>query len=395
MGAPQARIRLLAQALGDQGVKVVVHTGFPTYPAGALLGGYRNRPWLRERLDGVEVLRSAVYPSANRGFGRRLLNHAAFAASATATASLVGRADVIVAETPPLFLAAASVAYARAKRAGLILHVADRWPASAVELGVLRSARAIAAARAVERFAYRHADLIVAPTQGIVETLQQTPEAAGRCRRVWPTVDTSRFQSVPPARADNKVAPLKVVYAGTIGLAQGVRTLVEAARLAGPEIVNVTIAGDGAEASSLAEAADAEGGLDHVRLVGAVAPGEVSKLLAQADVAVVLLRDVPLFRAALPTKLLEAMAAARPVVLSAPSGEAGALLEGAGAGVVVAPEDPAALAQALRELRDHPDLRMQLGTAGRRFSDQNLGATRSARAWLSLIEDAVPLAERG
>ena len=100
---------------------------------------------------------------------RRLANHAAFAAGALATARAAGPVDVVVAETPPLFTAAAGAAYARLKRARLVLNVSDLWPESAIELGALSDGRAAAAAHALARLCYRRAALITAPTRGIVD----------------------------------------------------------------------------------------------------------------------------------------------------------------------------------------------------------------------------------
>src|SRR3954451_17355612 len=112
-GAPQLRIAALAGGLAGHGWDVCVHTGFPHYPVGRVLAPYRNRPLLRERGPGGEaIVRSAIYPTANRGFARRLLNHASLAASALATAPASGAADVVVAESPPLFTAAAGAVYA-------------------------------------------------------------------------------------------------------------------------------------------------------------------------------------------------------------------------------------------------------------------------------------------
>jgi glycosyltransferase involved in cell wall biosynthesis len=389
VGAPQTRIELLARTLAARGEQVTVHTGFPHYPDGAIPAPYRNRPFARERAGGVTVVRSAVYPTANRGFARRLADHTAFAASCLLTASLSGPTDVVVAETPPLFCAAAAVAYAARKRAALIVNVADLWPESAVALGALRDPRAIAAATALEHWIYRHADLITTPTAGIAERLEALPSATGRARRVWPVVDVGRFSATPERGAPSGSAPLRLLYAGTIGLAQGLDTLVEASRLAGPEVVATTIAGDGALAGEL-RALVAERRVENVALLGAVAPAQVPGLYAAADAAAVLLRDLPLLRGALPTKLLEALAAGRPVVLAA-HGEAAALVREAGAGLVVAPGDPLALAGALTCLHGDPALRRSLGDAGQRFARERFGVEPAVVEWSRALADVASL----
>ncbi|MCP9488921.1 MAG: glycosyltransferase family 4 protein [Solirubrobacteraceae bacterium MAG38_C4-C5] len=379
MGAPQARLAGLASGLRARGVDVRVHTAFPHYPDGVVQPPYRNRLAQRDRSAGV--VRSAVYAAPNRGFARRLANHLSFAASALATSPLTGPADVVVVESPPLFLAAAGVTYAWAKRAALVVNVADRWPASAVELGALTDPGAIRAARALERWCYRHAAAVTVPTRGLVDDLQTLPEAAGKVERIPPAVDVERFAPTPP-RPDRD-GPLRVVYAGTVGLAQGLETLVEAAVRAGPGTVQVRVAGSGAEAPSVRAAVERTGA-GNVELLGVVPAAGIPALYAWADAGAVLLRDRPIFAGALPTKLLEIMAAGRAVVLCA-RGEAAVLVAGAGAGVVVPPQDPGALAEALLALhRDRKHVRA-LGAAGRHTVKQSFERQRAIVSWHELL----------
>ena len=391
VGAPQTRISALARGLAARGAEVTVHTCPPHYPDGEIKAPYRNRLLARERMDGARVVRSAVYAAPNRGFARRLGGHLSFAASALATAPAAGPADVVVVETPPLFLAGAAIAYAKAKRAPLVLNVADLWPDSAIELGALSSPAAIRAARAVERAAYRSAAAIACPTEGIFETLEGRPESAAKAALMRPAVDLDRFGPADgAAEARPADAPLRVLYAGTVGMAHGLGTLLDAAELlAGrPDApaVEVTIAGDGADGPALRERL-ARDCIDRVRMLGAVSAAEIPRLYAEADVAVVMLRDVPLFHGALPTKMQEAMAAARPVVLAA-RGEAVRVLEGGGAGVIVPPEDPTSLAEAFAALATDPTRRAKLGAAGRAAVEKEFSRGPWLDRWQALLEGA-------
>jgi colanic acid biosynthesis glycosyl transferase WcaI len=411
LGAAPTRIAALAQGLAERGVDVTVHTGFPHYPSGVVTPPHRNRPLAIEYEQGpVRVVRSLVYPAPNRGFARRLADHATFAASALASASASGPVDVVIAESPPLFTAAAGVGYAACKRAALALNISDLWPESAIELGALRGdGRAAAAAHALARLCYRRSALITAPTAGIVATLAARPEAAGKVVQVPPAVDLERFASVaqlapslaarprregPEERtatnertatgertATNErtptgerattdfappPAPLRVLYAGTLGLAQGLSTLLEAAELAGPSIVELTIAGEGPEGEHL-RAQIATRRLAHVRLLGSVSPREIPALYAAADAGIVPLRDLPIFAGALPTKLFEVLASGRPAIVAA-RGEAAALVGDAGAGLAVAPEDSRALAAAFRHLQSAPAEAGEMGVRGRAYA---------------------------
>ena len=390
-GAPQTRIHALAARLAAAGHEPVVHTGFPNYPAGRVLAPYRNRRVAVERdPGGFAVVRSLVYPTPNAGFARRVAGHAAFAASSLATSGATGPVDVVVAETPPLFTAAAAVLYARRKRAPLVLNVADRWPASAVALGALRGARAVAAAERLEAWCYRHADVVVAPTARLAQALREHPDAR-RVVHVPPAVDLERF-GVPVARPAAGRGPLHVVYAGTVGLAQSVETLVEAAVLAGPDVVRVTIAGDGAEAEAVTALIEARGAR-HVTMLGAVPAEAVVNLYNNADAGAVLLRGAALFDEALPTKLMEVMAAGRPVLLAA-RGESVDVVTGAECGLAVAPQDAAGLAEAMRQLADDPELRARLGAAGRVAAERSYSRERAVSAWEGLLSGVDGAARR-
>jgi colanic acid biosynthesis glycosyl transferase WcaI len=383
LGAAPARLAALARGLAGRGFEVTVHTGFPHYPSGTIEAPYRNRPLRVERDGPVRIVRSIVYPVPNSGFARRLANHTVFAAGALASASASGPTDVVVAETPPLFTAAAGVAYARLKRAPLALNVSDLWPESAIELGALGDGRAAAAAHRLARLCYRRARLITAPTRGIVETLSDRAEARGKVMLVPPAVDLDRFAVIAerPRRAG---APLRVLYAGTLGIAQGVGVLLDAAALAGPDVVELLIAGAGPDADFLREQVQTRR-LTNVELLGPVSPAHIPGLYEEVDAGVVPLRDRPIFAGALPSKLFEVLAAGKPAIVAA-RGEAAELVSGAGAGLVVAPEDPGALAEAFHHLQSHPDEAVQMGRRGR-LKAREFGRAKAVERWSELLTD--------
>lgn len=367
VGAPQARLWALAGGLAGRGVEVTVHTCPPHYPDGAVKPPYSNALWREEWAGQVRVVRSAVAAFPNRGFARRLLDHASFALSSLALAHRAGGADVAVVESPPLFLAAAAVPYARRLGAALVINVADLWPDTAVELGALRSKPAIDAARALERVAYRRAAAITTPTAGIAAVLSERAAPPHGVHQVPPFVDRRRFEAVPDLAPTE--GPLRLLYAGTVGLAQGLDTLVEAAALAGPDVVQVALAGDGAELEQVRRHAACRAPAN-VDVLGAVPADRVPELYARSDAAVVLLRDRPVFASALPTKMFEAMAAGRPLLLSA-GGEAAELVQRYGCGAVVPRERPQALADAITRLHDAPEDLLSMAAAGRAAAPQH------------------------
>lgn len=380
VGAPQARLSALARGLSRRGVEVTVHTGFPHYPDGVIQPPYRNRPWLTEEQDGVRVVRSAIYPAPNRGFGRRIANHVSFAFSAVATARASGPADAVIVETPPLLLAGSSIAYSKAKGAVLVVNVSDMWPDSAVALGTLRRPRMVSAARRLEHACYRAADAIVCPTRGIEAALGDLEESRGKVHRIPPSVDPELFPVAPRRRN----GAFRVLYAGTVGMSQGVGTLMDAAEiLDGNAEIEIVIAGDGAEGPELRRRLE-QGGLHNVTMLGRVPHERIPDLYADADAAVVLLRDKPLFEGALPTKMFEAMSAGRPLVLSA-AGEAAMLVQEASCGVVVPPERPNELAAALSDLAGDRERAGRLGEAGRQAVVEGFSRERAFDRWYGLL----------
>jgi glycosyltransferase involved in cell wall biosynthesis len=382
VGAAQTRISDLAEALARRGHAVTVLTGMPNYPDGVIPKPYRGRLFADERLGDVRVLRAPVYPAPNRGVARRLLNHTSFALSSIAVSPRAGGPDAVIVETPPLFVAAAGVAIARSRRARLVLNVADLWPDAAIALGALTNRHAIAGARAIERFAYRHADLVTVPTPGLERVLVEDRGLPSERVLVTPHgVDTGRFpleDQPPPVRR-------RVVYCGTIGMGHATGTLVEAARIleerGSPH--EILLVGDGAEREALAERARAAG-ISSIAFVGRVPRERLPEILASAEVTVATQRDVAFLADALSTKVLESMAAARPVV-GAVSGWTAEVIARSGAGVVCPPERPDALADAISRMTADPEQARRLGAAGRSYVEQHL--TRAVA--VERLEDAL------
>jgi colanic acid biosynthesis glycosyl transferase WcaI len=385
VGAAPTRILELAEELSTRGHEVTVLTGFPNYPDGVIPPAYRGRRFQVERLRDLRVVRTAVYPAPNRGVARRLMNHASFALSAMAASTRTGTADAVIVETPPLFTAAAGVAIARLKGAPLLLNVADLWPDAAIQFGALDNRAAVACARAIERYAYRHADRIAVPTPGVQRALRERGRPPEQVVLIPHGVDPARFAGT----ADAPPVPGRVVYCGTIGMGHAVGTLVEAARRLEEAGVahELLIVGDGAERAEL-EARATRWGLRHVTFAGRMPREQLPEILATAKLTVATQRDLPLLADALSTKVLEYMAAARPVVVAA-SGWTAQIVVEAQAGIVCPPEDAGALAEAIATLTADADRARVMGLNGRRYVEANLtravAVERMERALQSML----------
>ncbi len=383
VGAPQARIHELALRLVRRGHQIQVLTALPNYPSGVIPPEYQGKAGSWEVRDGVQIHRVGSYATPNKGFVRRILAHLSFMITAILAGPRMGDCDAVVVESPPLFDGIAGWVVARLKGARLVFNVADLWPQSVVELGVIGPGLMLRLATALETWCYRVSDLILAVTTGIEKTLQERGYGA---KVAWfPNgVDTARFAVGKPdtCRAELGLdGKFVLLYAGTFGLAQGLSSVLAAARLLQDDArIHVVLAGDGAERERLV--ADAG---PNVTILPSQPAARMPDLLAAADASLVPLRDVPLFLGAVPSKTYEAMAAARPILMSA-RGEAPALLARAGAGVVVPPEDPDALAAAARALAGDPAACQRYGENGRRFVAEHFDRDALAARFEALLQ---------
>jgi colanic acid biosynthesis glycosyl transferase WcaI len=365
----------LAEHLARAGMAATVHTAFPYYPAWAKRAADRRTLFRREAAGGVAVRRSYVYVPARPTALRRILHELSFAASASLGYLFAPRADVTVVVSPPLALGLAIGLLARLKRSPLVLHVQDLQPDTAIELGMLPGGGAIARAlHALERASYRLADRVAVISDGIAERLRAkgVPQTKVFVFRNW--ADTDRVVPGTCAtryRADwNLGARTVVLYAGNLGVKQGLDVLLDAAAILdrSRRDVALVIVGDGGERRRLVERARALG-LGNLQFRPLQPAGRMSELLATADVAVVTQR--PAVRdGVMPSKLGNLLCSARPVVVAADAGsELARTVRAADCGVVVPPEDPAALAGAIALLADAPVRRARLGANGRRFAE--------------------------
>lgn len=389
IGAPQARLSELARRAAEAGHSVMVVTPFPHYPTGVIPAEYRGRFRMEETLDGIRVIRTWVYATPNRGFLRRILNHLSFALSSLTALRKVDSADVIFVESPPLFTGLAVLVYSGIKRAPYIFNVSDIWPQSAVELGALRSRLAIRLAEMLELHLYRRAARVSVVTPGMLERLAARGIPRGKLFLLTNGVDTDFFRSAPRntklARSLGLDQRKVFLYAGTHGMAQGLDTVLEAAKQTKNSEVLYVLAGDGAEKEALTKRVQAEG-ITNVHLLPNLPRAVMPDLLNLAYASIIPLKRLDLFKSALPSKMFESMATAKPIVASL-WGEAAELIESARCGLVVTPEDPEALREAVEKLAEDPSLARELGDNGRQYVAAHFDRRVIAARFIELLSE--------
>lgn len=389
VGAPQARLSELARRLADAGDTVTVVTGFPNYPTGVIPAGYQGKRFMEEHVDGVRVLRTWVFATQNRGFFKRILNHLSFSLSSLTAMRRLGPTDVIFVESPPLLIGLAALVYTRVKRAPFILNVSDIWPQSAVELGMLRNRVAIRMAEMLERHLYRRATHVTVPTPGMLESLAARGIPRNKLFFLTNGVDTDTFRPQAPDRELARRLGLdghKVfLYAGTHGLSQGLDVILEAAKLTRVPDILYVLAGEGADKDALVTKARAQR-IDNVRFLPNQPKALMPALLSLAYASIIPLKRLDLFKSALPSKMFESMAVAQPIVMAV-WGEAAAVVQTAGCGVVVEPENAQSVHDAVETLAADPDLARRLGEHGREYVTQHFDRKQIAARLSELLQE--------
>lgn len=398
VNAPASRTAEHVRIWARAGHDVVVVTCAPNHPDGKVYPGYRNGLYRTETIDGVRVVRVWTYIAANEGFARRTINYLSYAVSATVAMIWLERPDVVVSTSPQFFCGLVGLVARTLERAPWVLEIRDLWPESIVTVGAMRKGLIVRCLEGLEALAYRRADRIVSVTESFVPHIVARGGAPEKISVIKNGADLGLFIPSDDGREAKRRLGLQdcfvAAYVGTHGMAHGLDTILDAAELlreAAPHIVFL-LAGDGAERRRLERCKD-ERGLGNVVMLGRQPKGAMPGIWAATDVSLILLRRDDLFKTVLPSKMFEAMAMRRPIVLGV-EGEARALLEEAGAGVAITPQSAEELAAAVVRLADDRELGARLGASGCAHVREHYDRAELATRYLDLLEGAVSSATR-
>lgn len=378
------------------GHEVHVVTCVPSHPAGKPFPGYERGWYQRETLEGIAVHRVWTFLAANKGTYRRALNYLSFVPTAAWRTLRLGDFDVVVATSPQFFCAVAGWLGASLKGTPWVFELRDLWPESIAAVGAMRRSLALRAIEKLELHLYRSSAGVTCVTRSFIDHLAARGIPRDKCifipngvvAKEWERLDGNGL------RAAQGVGPAELVvsYIGTVGMAHGIEVVLDAAETLGQgPPTRFFVVGDGARLDEL-RAQALKRGLSNVTFTGLVPHEEAKKYLAASDVVLVHLRKSELFKTVLPSKMFEAMAAGRPIILGV-EGEARAVLERSGAGVAIPPGDADALAAAIVALGRDPAARKAMGQAGRVFVEREFSRAAWARryeAWLSSLVNAPP-----
>jgi glycosyltransferase involved in cell wall biosynthesis len=372
VGAPQNRIFELAKLLVHRGHEVTVLTGMPSYPANEIFVGYKGKVFMKEELDGIKVIRTWLYATKNPGFIPRLMNYFSFTFSSLLFGTFsLKRQDIIITESPPLFLGMTGYLLSLFKGAKFVFNVSDLWPESAVKLGVLHNQSLIKLSTWLEEFSYKKSALISGQTKGIVENINN--RGYHHTYLLTNGVNTSFFskdRAINDLRVELDLeGKFLVCYAGIIGLAQGLDVILETAKkVEDKKDIHFLLIGEGPEKPRLMEKAKVMG-LENISFVGLQPKAKMPGIIASMNATIIPLKKLDLFKGALPSKMFEALSSELPIVLSV-EGEAQKLIEASGGGICVEPENAEQIAEAVLKIHDDKDFAKELGRRGREYVQQ-------------------------
>lgn len=398
MGAPAARAVELARHWSRLGHHVTVLTGFPNHPTGFVPPDWRprlRRRVYRETVDGVKVVRTWLLPYPNRKAYERMLNYSSFCVSAALRGLEIERPEVVIATSPQLLVGAAGWWIARWKRVPFVFEVRDLWPESLAAVGVGQENSALhRVLGAIAGFLYRHSQKIVVVTPAFKEHLIRhwavPPE---KIAVVENGVETDLFapENVDPGLRKELGIENRFVacYVGTMGLAHGLDTLVEAAeklQRSCPDAMFLLV-GEGADKERVRALAVTRG-LRNLLFVDQQPRERIPAFINASDVCLVLLKKTELFKTVIPTKMLEFLSCAKPVILGV-EGQARQLMEGARGGIAIEPENADALVRAMERLENAQEEREAMGRSGRTYVLERCSRGSTAKAYLEVLETVV------
>jgi glycosyltransferase involved in cell wall biosynthesis len=396
IGAPAARASELAHHWASEGHKVTILTGFPNHPSGKIAPEYKKafrRLFAKENSDGVKIFRTWLLPFPNRKPYERMLNYASFFISSVITGMFLSRPEVVIATSPQLLVALSGWWLARRNRVPFVFEVRDLWPESLSAVGIGNHKSLLYRALwQIAAFLYRHADHIVVVTPAFRDHLIQRwnvpPEKISIIQNGVKTEIFSPRNTDPSLREQLQAeGKFLVSYIGTIGIAHGLDSLIEAAsnlQNTAPDVLFLLV-GDGADRERIAALA-ASRGLTNLRLIGPQPRERIPAYISASDASLVLLKKADIFQTVIPTKMLEFMSCARPVILGL-EGQARKMIESAAAGIWVAPEAPDPLAKAILQLAGNRGLTRQLGENGRKYILEHLSRKQTAADYIVLLEE--------
>ncbi|MEH2448193.1 MAG: glycosyltransferase family 4 protein [Nostoc sp.] len=384
----------LAEGLVKRGHQVRVITGMPNYPQRQIYDGYRGKLYVTEQKNGVRIQRSYLRIKSKPNLIDRLLLELSFVFTSLPQALKGERPDVILSTVPPLLVYLPATLIGWLYNCPVVLNVQDILPEAAVRVGLIKNKLMILALEALEKFAYRTAHTVSVIADGFVDNLINKGVPANKIACIPNWVNLNFIRPLPKDknswRATHQLdGKFVVLYSGNIALTQGLETVIEAAaHLRHLKEIVFVIAGESQALERLQKHCLAYGA-DNVLLLPLQPREKLPQMLAATDVGLIVQkRNVISFN--MPSKIPLLLASGRPIVASVPAtGTAAKAIRESDGGIIVEPESADALATAVLDLYNQPELAAQLGRRGRKFAVENYSFEQALDRYEELFSDVI------
>ena len=386
---------LFAKELVARGFDVEVITGFPNYPGGKLYKGYRIKLSQKEMIEGVLVTRVPLFPSHDKSKLGRIANYISFAFSSLLYGLFfAGRPDVIYVYHPPLTVGVSALIIKLFRRVPVVLDIQDMWPDTLKATGMISNPRLLGFVSSICNVIYSYVTKIVVLSPGFKNLLidRGVPDSKIEIIYNWADEEVLRNITGEIPEEISTLEGFKILFAGNVGQAQGLRVILDAALLLKdhPLKINFVILGQGLQLDDLKRRAN-DLDLSNVHFLPAVGWNKVGGFLGSADALLIHLTSDPLFEITIPGKTQAYMAVGKPIIMGV-KGDAANLVSWADCGVCFDPEKPAALAEAVNGLMLlSPADRHRLGVNSAKFYDKNLSVQVGVDSFVKVFGEVIDM----
>jgi len=387
IGAPQARLSELAKFLNKNDNEVTILTSLPNYPTGKIFDGYPNF-FKEERIDGIKVIRSFIYPSKSKKIVPRLLSYFSFVISSLIIGIIkISKQDIILTESPPLFLGFSGFVLSKIKGAKWIFNVSDLWPESAVFLGIIKNGFVLNISKKLEEFFYKNSWLIMGQSREIVNNIKQRFPYLN-VYRYSNAVDTDKYNPANAGTFFNQFKmkkKIKIVYAGLHGMAQGLEQVIDCLKYLETSYFSkchIFFIGDGPEKEFLINKSNEIVNCP-ISFIHPQPKVTMPQIWASSDIAIIPLKKyIP---GAVPSKLYEAMSSGVPIIMIS-SGESKKIVNESECGITVNPGDLKGVSDSISRLIFDKDLREKMGSNGRKYVKTHFRRSIINKEFLEYLE---------
>lgn len=369
--------------------EITVITGVPNFPKGKVFKGYKNRLYQSKKIDGILIKRVWTYIAPNEGFFFRILDYISFMVTSFLCGLFTKKHDIVIATSPQFFTLISGYLISLFKRVPLVLEIRDLWPESIVAVGAIKeSSWIIKILYKIAIFLYKKSTIIICVTQSFKNDLIKKGIDGSKIfvvengfdlnKNLTPNKSIKDIQNEYNIKKDEFI----VSFTGTIGMAHGLEIILNSAKKIDSKIKFLVI-GDGAKKSELINRANTER-LNNIKFISNISWQEIVNINQIIDMHLVHLINSPEFKKVIPSKIFESMALKKPIIMGV-LGESRTIVDKAGCGLNIIPEDVDDLNRTIKYAINNPQIIDKMGMKGYNFLFQDYSRKKLANKMIEYI----------